>query len=412
MLSTRLSSLSPRAFSAVLPQASTYWVAHRSSQKPRQSLIGSSRGRTWGRHEAGLSARSYSSHASGSTIESAGESFGRSYLYVPATAERMLEKSLTTTSDVIIYDLEDSVPPSPADKNGARARLAHFLSTRVGDLPSHERIAVRLNSNATPFFADDILQAMRLPCIRTLVLPKIHSARDLDHVSEEIFLGYKGHKLRNPDGPHVQIVASIESAQAMHNLGEIAGWQSKYGAALGGTLSALLFAAEDYCADTGIIRTTSRQELLYTRSHIVVTAKAFRLKAIDMVCVNYKDLRYLRDECEDGRRLGFTGKQAIHPSQVDVIQSTFVPSSKGPEKSFPACLLRAVLTFISLCCTEILRAARILKQMEKAHLANRGAAGLELEGGGMEMIDAPMIKQAENVVRIAKAAGLDIPDVQ
>ncbi|CDO70149.1 hypothetical protein BN946_scf184315.g3 [Trametes cinnabarina] len=219
----------------------------------------------------------------------------------------MLEKSLTTNSDVIIYDLEDSVPPSDADKNGARGRLAHFLSTRSSNLPSHERIAVRLNSTSTPFFAEDILQAMRLPCIRTLVLPKVHSVQDLNQVSEEIFLAYKGHRFRAPDGPPVQIVASIESARAMYNLGQIASWQSTYGDALGGKLAALL------------------------------------------VCVNYKDLDYLRNECEDGRRLGFTGK--------------------------------------------ILRAARILKLMEKAHLSQKGAAGLELEGGGMEMIDAPMIKQ-------------------
>ncbi|KAJ2978562.1 hypothetical protein NUW54_g11267 [Trametes sanguinea] len=243
-----------------------------------------------------------------STAGSEAAPLGRSYLYVPATAERMLEKSLTTNSDVIIYDLEDSVPPSPADKNGARGRLTHFLSTRLSNLPSHERIAVRLNSNSTPFFAEDILQAMRLPCIRTLVLPKVHSVQDLNQVSEEIFLAYKGHKFRDPDGPPVRLVASIESARAMYNLGDIASWQSQYGDALGGKLSALLFAAEDYCADTGIIRTTSRQELLYTRSHIVVTAKAFGLQAIDMVCVNYKDLEYLRNECEDGRRLGFTGK--------------------------------------------------------------------------------------------------------
>ncbi|KAI0754918.1 Pyruvate/Phosphoenolpyruvate kinase-like domain-containing protein [Daedaleopsis nitida] len=326
--------------------------------------------------------------ATGTNFGSGGSQLGRSYLYVPATAERMLEKSLTTPSDVIIYDLEDSVPPSPADKNGARSRLTHFLSTRSGSLPSSERIAVRLNSNATAFFADDILQAMRLPCIRTLVLPKVHSAQDLHHVSEEIYMAYRAHKFRSPDGPPVQLVASIESARAMYNLGEIASWQSRWGEGSGGKLAALLFAAEDYCADTGITRTTSRQELLYTRSHIVVTAKAFGLKAIDMVCVNYKDLEYLRDECEDGRRLGFTGKAPIHPSQVDIIQSTFVPSSK-----------------------EILRAARILKQMEKAHFSHKGAAGLQLEGGGMEMIDAPMIKQAENVVRIAKAAGLQIPDV-
>ena len=48
-----------------------------------------------------------------------------------------------------------------------------------------------------------------------------------------------------------------------------------------------------------------------------------------MVCVNYKDEAYLREECEDGRRLGYTGKQAIHPAQVDIIQQTFVPTEKG-----------------------------------------------------------------------------------
>ncbi|PSS06843.1 hypothetical protein PHLCEN_2v3562 [Hermanssonia centrifuga] len=165
-------------------------------------------------------------------------SLKRSYLYVPASSDRMLEKSLTSPSDVIIYDLEDSVPPSVLDKESARNRLKDFLH----------------------------------------------------------------------------------------------------------------------------------------------------------VCVNYKDLDYLKDECADGRRLGFTGKQAIHPSQVEVIQSTFVPSSKGAP-------------------LEILRAARILRRMEIAHNEQRGAAGLETEDGGKEMIDAPMIKQAENTIRVAMAAGIDIPNV-
>ena len=163
---------------------------------------------------------------------------------------------------------------------------------------------------------------MRLPCIRTLVLPKVHSAQDLHHVSEEVYMAYRAHKSRSTDEPPVQLVASIESAKAMHNLGEIASWQSTWGAAQGGKLSALLVRAflraftvlrSDIhtitwrlvccgrlyvrsrsecqgladiaadCADTGIIRTTSRQELLYTRSNIVVTAKAFGLGAIDMV---------------------------------------------------------------------------------------------------------------------------------
>jgi len=54
----------------------------------------------------------------------------RSYLYVPSSSERMLEKSLTTDSDVIIYDLEDSVPPDPSDKTRARSKLKDFLSVR------------------------------------------------------------------------------------------------------------------------------------------------------------------------------------------------------------------------------------------------------------------------------------------
>lgn len=87
---------------------------------------------------------------------------------------------------------------------------------------------------------NDTPMQMRLPCVRTLVLPKIHSAQDLHHVSEEIYLAYRAHKYRNPDDPPVQLVASIESAKAMYNLGEIASWQSRWGAATGGKLAALL----------------------------------------------------------------------------------------------------------------------------------------------------------------------------
>ncbi|KAI0078213.1 citrate lyase beta subunit [Panus rudis PR-1116 ss-1] len=305
---------------------------------------------------------------------------------VPCSSDRMLQKSLTNSSDVIIYDLEDSVPPSAADKDGARNRLTGFLSSYAeSELPHPSRSAVRLNAINTPHFRKDVAQAFRLPHIRTFVLPKIHSPQDLHHVSREL---YTHSQLQNDtsrnDAP-IEFVASIESARAMYNLGAIASWQSEYGPQIGGKLSALLFAAEDYCADTSVIRTPSRRELLYTRSQIAITARAFGLQAIDMVCVNYKDLDYLREECQDGRELGFTGKQAIHPTQVDIIQNTFVPTAKG------------------------IRAAKILEQMEKAHASQRGAIGLATEGGPTEMIDAPMIKQAENIIRIAKAAGLPIP---
>jgi len=186
-------------------------------------------------------------------------------------------------------------------------------------------------------------------------------------------------------------VASIESATALFHIGDIARWKSKNREEAGGVLTALLFAAEDYCADTSIIRTKSRMGLLYTRSQVVVAAKAFGLDAIDMVCVNYKDPDYLRDECEDGRRLGFDGKQAIHPSQVDIIHETFMPAEQ-----------------------EILRAAKIVHMMEVSHRTHKGAFGLETGDGkgGKEMIDAPMLKQAQNTLRLAKAVGATIPQVE
>ncbi|EPQ54754.1 beta subunit of citrate lyase [Gloeophyllum trabeum ATCC 11539] len=334
----------------------------------------------------GAQARRWNSTVAPNTTKDA--QLKRSYLYVPATSEKMLHKSTQSNSDVIIYDLEDSVPPSKADKSAARHRLVSFIrNTSNAVLPRPARVGVRVNGLGTEFFHQDILQLTMGPNVRTVLMPKIHSASDLDAVSNEIHLSRMG-RVRDSPECNLNIIASIESAQGLWNVGEIAAWQSKHGASLGGRLSALLFAAEDYCADTSIIRTQSRQELLYARSRIVNAAKAFGLQAIDMVCVNYKDLDYLREECEDGRRLGFNGKQAIHPSQVDIIQSTYVPTEK-----------------------EILRAAKILHQMSLAHSAERGAVGIELEGGGKEMVDAPMLKQAINTINIAKAAGLKIPEV-
>jgi citrate lyase subunit beta-like protein len=86
-------------------------------------------------------------------------------------------------------------------------------------------------------------------------------------------------------------------------VGEIAGWRGE-----GCSMAGLLFAAEDFCASTGIVRSKSRIELLHARSRLILAAKAFQVPAIDMVCINFKDDAVLKEECEEGRRLGFDGK--------------------------------------------------------------------------------------------------------
>jgi len=310
------------------------------------------------------------------TISTKPANLRRSYLYVPASSDRMLEKSITTGSDVIIYDLEDSVSPVPLDKANARSRLKKFLGDQQQRLKSIN-VAVRVNDITTPYFYDDISQIVSQSSVQTLILPKIHSHQDLDYVSDAISSSSRDFSQR----PKLQIIPSIESARGIWNLGSIAEWKSNHNPQVGGELSAILFAAEDYCADTSIIRTSSRRELLFTRSQIAIAAKAFGLDSIDMVCVQYQNLETLQDECIDGRQLGFTGKRAIHPAQVEVINSTFVPTRE-----------------------EIVRAFRILKEMQRAHEAEIGAIGLD-----GQMIDAPMIKQAQNIISLAKAAGLEIP---
>lgn len=176
--------------------------------------------------------------------------------------------------------------------------------------------------------------------------------------------------------PNIRLIASIESARAVMNLKEIATASPR--------LDALLFAAEDFCADTGITRTKYRRELAYARSATVLAAKAYGLSAIDLVCIHYQNPEILEEECEEGRRMGFDAKQIIHPAQVTTINKIFSPSEKDIE-----------------------RAQRVMQQYELAVKSGKGAYGLsDASGGNTEMIDAPMILQAERMLEKARRFGL------
>lgn len=126
--------------------------------------------------------------------------------------------------------------------------------------------------------------------------------------------------------------------------------------------------------------------MLYARSAVVTAAKAHKLQAIDLVCVALRDNSVLRQESEEGCRLGYNAKQAIHPGQVDMIQSIFGPSDAA-----------------------IKRAANIIKQDAEMQNAGKGAFSYTEEDGSETMIDAPMLLQAQAVMQQAKQAGWPIP---
>nr|XP_031858593.1 uncharacterized protein CI109_005973 [Kwoniella shandongensis]KAA5525665.1 hypothetical protein CI109_005973 [Kwoniella shandongensis] len=315
----------------------------------------------------------------------------RAMLYVPGSNPRMLEKSLSSPADSVAYDLEDSVAPSK--KAEARKLVAELLD---GERRPQGEVVARINAIGTGYEEADLDEVLRTRHLEAIALPKTTSAEHITYLISRINKLAPYHKRSGQEGA-IKIIAMIENARAMVGIESIA-------ASGQGHLDALLFAAEDCeftsslapyvfkytdapnvdCADVGLTRTPTREELLYPRSRLVTTAKAFGLQAIDLVCVNYKDKEALREESEEGRRLGFDGKQAIHPDQTDIIHRSFSPSEK-----------------------DILKAARVRFSFE--HHDKRGKGAYTLDG---MMIDAPVYKQAIKVLAKAEAAGLVIPEVR
>jgi citrate lyase subunit beta-like protein len=326
----------------------------------------------------------------------------RALLYVPSSSPRMLQKSLSLTTDNLTYDLEDSVTPSA--KPAARSALVSHLSS----LSSQSRpqgiseIAVRINDVNSGLALQDLQEILKIKDLDALVVPKVNSASDLHFVQDVI-----RHLLpeRHPTSPSsspssssspspspstststststttsknpIKILALIESARAIIDLPSICA-ATPY-------LDGLIFAAEDFALDLSLTRTPLLTEFLYARSAIATAARAFNLSStIDLVCTTYKGeegLKTLEEECRGGKGLGYNGKQCIHPSQVEVVQRAFAP---GVE--------------------EVEWAVRVCVADEKAARGGRGA--WTLDG---KMIDAPVVGKARALVNKAERCGIDV----
>ncbi|KAH7060655.1 Pyruvate/Phosphoenolpyruvate kinase-like domain-containing protein [Macrophomina phaseolina] len=303
----------------------------------------------------------------------------RALLYVPGSSKKMLDKSRGIASvDTVAYDLEDSV--TPGKKAEARANLRQLLEQpRVAGIREQ---AVRINSVDSGYALDDLTEVLKAPNLDALVIPKVNSASDLHFVTDVI-----RHTLpqrhpstpsssRTQEHPPLRLIALIESARALMDLPAICK-ATPY-------LSGLIFAAEDFALDLSLTRTPSLREFLYARSAIVTAARAHNLpSAIDLVCTSFRGeegQRALEEECADGKRLGFNGKQVIHPSQLEVAQRAFAPGEDEAEW-----------------------AMRVVVADEKADRAGRGA--WTLDG---KMIDAPVVGKARAIVRKAEVCGFDV----
>lgn len=228
----------------------------------------------------------------------------RSWLFVPADNERNIAKALESDADALIFDLEDSV--APANKAKAREMLKELPKGSSGP-----QLWVRVNPIGSEFHKDD-LRIIRVAEIHGIVLPKSESGADVIQLAH-----------RTGNIPVHAIVT--ETAASLFGLLSYRDPKSPLAAMSWGAedLSAALGASSKYDPD-GRLSFTYR----LARSLCLAGAVAAGVQPVDGVFADFKDEEGLRAETEAARSEGFTGKLAIHPSQVGVINAAFTPSGE------------------------------------------------------------------------------------
>lgn len=238
----------------------------------------------------------------------------RSLLFVPGDSERKLAKAVGSAADALILDLEDSVLPER--KAAARGLTREFLREHSGRIP----LWVRVNDLQSGALLSD-LTAIVAERPAGIVLPKIFGPENVRTVSHYLEALEAAHAL---DVPIRILVLATETPLAVLRMGELAvaslprmtaiGWGAE-------DLSAALGAGDPRSA-SGSWRTLYE----HARGQCLLAAHALGVEAIDTVYVNYRDSAGLEAACQSSRYDGFTGRFAIHPDQVAVINRAFTPT--------------------------------------------------------------------------------------
>ena len=302
----------------------------------------------------------------------------RSNLSVPGHVEKMHGKASVSNADVVMLDLEDSVPIDAKEK--ARVQVIQSLLDRDW---TRKTVTVRINSLDTPFAYRDLLEVVENAghIVDAVVIPKVNSPGDISFV-DRMLNGIEMH--RELPAP-LNIEASIETAEGLLRSADIARESKR--------LKTFVFGIADYSASVGarlvsISGHGEKEEDLYpghrwhfALSRIVMVSKATGCLAIDAPYGNFKDLEGLRRSAVMSCALGCDGKWAIHPDQIDVINEVFTPSQK-----------------------DIDLAAKVLEANAKAAAGGRGAVAVE-----GRMVDQATVRMAEQLWEQARFLGLVEP---
>lgn len=289
----------------------------------------------------------------------------RSLLFVPGDSEKKLGKATASGADVLILDLEDSV--ALGRKEIARAMVADFVSSNKNHRTT--QLYVRINALDSEL-ADGDLEAVIAAAPDGIMLPKSVGGPDVEHLSAKLNVHEAEAGL--PEGSTAILPIITETAAATLAGGTYLQTSER--------LAAVTWGAEDLSAAIGA-RTTRDENGVYTdvfryaRTITILAGSAAGVASVDTVFINFRDDNGLRLECVEAERDGFTGKMAIHPAQVPIINEAFTPTTEA-----------------------VAQATMIVQTFKDA--GDPGVVGID-----GQMYDRPHLKRAERILERAIAAG-------
>jgi citrate lyase subunit beta / citryl-CoA lyase len=291
----------------------------------------------------------------------------RSFLFVPADSEKKLARAAGSGADALILDLEDAVMPER--KPLARDLAARYIAAEASR--SGPQLWVRINPIDSPFVMKD-LRAVLVSGISGLMVPKNEGVGGLVRISH--YLDVLEDQAGIPPGTVKLLPVVTETARSVYGLSELA-------AGGVGRLMGMTWGAEDLSTALGAsgnLGADGEWALTYriVRSQCLLAARAARVEPIETLYTNFKDPEGLARSCRIASGEGFTGRIAIHPDQVAIINESFVPSA-----------------------AEVAHAQRVVD----AFAATPGAGTVSLDG---QMVDIPHLTQARRVLELhAQAVG-------
>ena len=281
----------------------------------------------------------------------------RSLLFVPGNKSNMLEKALALAPDALVPDMEDSVPV--AEKANARATIRSWLprlaATGIPVIP-------RVNALDTEWLEAD-LEAVVGPGIFGISVGKVRGAADIAAISQRIGALERRAGL-SPST--LRLLPWIETAEAIVNVSAICRASER--------IVGVAFGGEDFTFDMGVERLEDDSQVAYARQALCVAARAAHVLALDTPYFKLRNLEGLRDSSLRAKSIGFKGRFAIHPEQIDALNECFSPSAH-----------------------EIAHAERVVAAFEEAERRGRGSTSLD----GW-VIDVPVVKRARALLELAQ----------